>query len=162
MGKLIDPKLLPDIVDKSRNDWKKFYNKNKKKLEGMDLQVHALHDKISAQTDCLSCGNCCRTLGPRITDKDVEKIGKALRLKTNDVIAKYFRIDEDNDMVFQNMPCPFLGTDNYCSIYESRPKACREYPHTDRKRFYQIYTLSVKNAETCPIVYQVLEGLTKG
>jgi Fe-S-cluster containining protein len=91
----------------------------------------------------------------------VERMGKALRMKPNDVIKQYLRIDEDGDMVFQSMPCPFLGDDNYCAIYENRPKACREYPHTDRKRFYQIYNLSIKNASTCPIVYEVLEGLRK-
>jgi Fe-S-cluster containining protein len=87
-------------------------------------------------------------------------MAKALRIKSYDVIQTYLRVDEDGDMVFKTMPCPFLGTDNYCSIYESRPKACREYPHTDRKRFYQIYNLSIKNASTCPIVYEVLEQLT--
>lgn len=126
----------------------------------MDTQIHALHDKISNKTDCLSCANCCRNLGPRITDKDLERIAKTLRKKATDVISSYLRIDEDGDMVFQSMPCPFLGSDNYCSIYENRPKACREYPHTDRKRFYQIYHLSVKNASTCPIVYDVLQELT--
>ena len=88
-------------------------------------------------------------------------MAKALRLKPAEVINRYLRIDEDGDMVFQSMPCPFLGVDNYCAIYENRPKACREYPHTDRKRFYQIYNLSVKNAYTCPIVFEVLEELRK-
>lgn len=161
MNKQIDYKLLPGLAAKSEPEWKRFLNKNKKKLEGMDLKVHALHDKITAQTDCLACANCCRSLGPRITDKDVERMGKALRMKAADVIAQYLQVDEDGDLVFQSMPCPFLGADNYCSIYESRPKACREYPHTDRKRFYQIYNLSIKNAYTCPIVYEVLEGITK-
>ena len=142
MSKQVDYKLLPTLAAKSEPDWKRFSAKNKKKLEGMDLQVHALHDKISQRTDCLLCANCCRSLGPRITDKDVERMAKALRIKTVDIISKYLRIDEDGDMVFQSMPCPFLGNDNYCSIYESRPKACREYPHTDRKRFYQIYNLN--------------------
>ena len=161
MNKQIDYKLLPVLAAKSEPDWKRFLVKNKKRLEGMDVQVHALHDKITKQTDCLSCANCCRSLGPRIIDKDLGRMAKVLRLKTADVIAKYIRIDEDGDMVFQSMPCPFLGSDNYCSIYESRPKACREYPHTDRKRFYQIFNLSVKNAYTCPIVYKVLDNLTK-
>ena len=161
MNKQIDYKLLPVLATKSEPDWKRFFIKNKKKLEGMDTQIHALHNKISAKTNCLSCGNCCRTLGPRITDKDVERMAKALRLKSADVIAKHLRIDEDNDVVFKSMPCPFLGTDNYCSIYENRPKACREYPHTNRKRFFQIYNLSIKNAQTCPIVYEVLQQLTK-
>ncbi|MDR3652379.1 MAG: YkgJ family cysteine cluster protein [Paludibacter sp.] len=160
MSKQIDYKLLPVLAAKSEPEWKRYFLKNKKKLEGMDLQVQALHTKITERTDCLRCGNCCRSLGPRITDKDVDRMAKALRMKATDVISKYLKIDEDGDTVFQTMPCPFLGDDNYCAIYESRPKACREYPHTDRKRFYQIYNLSVKNAYTCPIVYEVLQQLT--
>ncbi|HLP04277.1 MAG TPA: YkgJ family cysteine cluster protein [Paludibacter sp.] len=161
MNKELDLKLLKDSASKSEPRWKRFYIKNKKKLENMDLQVHALHEKYSKRIDCLACANCCRTLGPRITDKDMERMAKALRLKVPDLISRYLRKDEDGDVVFKSMPCPFLGDDNYCAIYESRPKACREYPHTDRKRFYQIYNLSVKNAQTCPIVFEVLEELTR-
>ena len=153
--------LLAYSARKSEPEWIKFFNKNKKKIESLDLKIHDLHDKATAKTNCLECGNCCRTLGPRITDKDVERMAKALRMKAADVMARYLRTDEDGDIVFQSMPCPFLGNDNYCSIYESRPKACREYPHTDRKKFYQIYKLSVKNAYTCPIVFEVLEGINK-
>ena len=140
--------------------WNSYFNRNKKKLEKMDLDVQRLHDKWSGRIDCLTCGNCCRSLGPRITDKDVERLAKALRMKTAAVEEHYLRVDEDGDLVFKSMPCPFLGADNYCSVYESRPKACREYPHTDRKKFYQLFKLSVKNAETCPIVYEVLNELT--
>jgi Fe-S-cluster containining protein len=159
MSKQIDYKLLPVLAANKEAEWKRFLLKNKRKLEGMDLQVHAYHTKISKNTDCLACANCCRTLGPRLTDKDIERIAKTLRMKAVNVISKYLRIDEDKDMVFQSIPCPFLGADNYCAIYESRPKACREYPHTDRKRFYQLFNLSIKNAYTCPIVYEVLEEL---
>jgi uncharacterized protein len=161
MHKQLDYKLLPELAKKSEPVWKQFFIKNKKKLEKMDNIIHDFHDEISNKTDCLKCANCCRSLGPRITDKDVERIAKVQRMKAVDVISKYLRIDEDGDMVFQSMPCPFLGDDNYCAIYDSRPKACREYPHTDRKRFYQIYNLSIKNASTCPIVYGVLQEITK-
>ena len=161
MSKQIDHNLLNVLALKAEPNWKKYFSKNKKKLESMDIVIHDLHDEVSDRVDCLKCANCCRSLGPRITDKDVERMSKSLRMKSVDVIKKYLRIDEDGDTVFQTMPCPFLGDDNYCAIYESRPKACREYPHTDRKRFYQIYQLSVKNAYTCPIVFEVLEKLTK-
>lgn len=160
MSKIVEYKQLAILSSKAEVGWKRYFAKNKRKLEDMDQQVHALHDQISKRTDCLSCANCCRTLGPRITDKDLDRMAKALRIKSSEVIKSYLRVDEDGDMVFKTMPCPFLGSDNYCSIYESRPKACREYPHTDRKRFYQIYNLSIKNASTCPIVYEVLEQLT--
>ena len=152
-------KELPLMAAKRESSWLKFLSRNRKKIEASDLKIQALHDEISDRTNCLECANCCRSLGPRITDKDVEKMGKALRMKPVDVVSRYLRVDEDGDMVFRSMPCPFLGDDNYCAIYESRPKACREYPHTDRKKFFQIYKLSVKNASTCPIVYEVMEGI---
>ena len=154
------PTNLTILATKSEPEWRRFFVKNKRKLEKMDVEIHHLHDEISAKTDCLTCANCCRTLGPRIEQKDIERMAKALRIKGQEVVERYLRVDEDGDWVFQSMPCPFLGADNYCAIYDSRPKACREYPHTDRKRFYQIYHLSMKNAHTCPIVFEVLERLS--
>jgi hypothetical protein len=68
-------------------------------------------------------------------------------------------LDEEYDYVFRQQPCPFLGADNYCSIYDVRPKACREYPHTDRDKFHQLLNLSVKNTVICPAVLEVFEGL---
>jgi Fe-S-cluster containining protein len=150
---------LPQTAQKKIPEWKTFLAKNRQRLAKMDREILALHKETVAETDCLACGNCCRTLGPMILPKDVDTVARALRLKPTDFIEKYLRTDEDRDMVFREMPCPFLGADNYCSIYENRPKACREYPHTDRKKFVQIYTLSMKNAETCPIVFRVLEKL---
>lgn len=157
----MDVNKLKEDAGKQKTVWLSYFKKNKSKLEKMDLQVHKLHDYHSSRIDCLACANCCKTLGPRMTDRDIERLSKELRMKSVDFMQKYLKKDEDGDMVFQSMPCPFLGTDNYCAVYESRPKACREYPHTDRKRFYQIYKLSVTNAETCPIVYGVLNDLVK-
>ncbi len=152
---------LKHLAVKATPHWKRFYSQHKKKLEGMDLVVHGLHERYAERVDCLQCARCCKTLGPRIEPKDIDRIARALRQKNAEVEARFFKIDEDGDTVFKSMPCPFLDNDNYCRIYESRPKACREYPHTDRKRFYQIYQLTVKNAETCPIVYEVLNELTR-
>lgn len=153
-------KDLSVIAAKAKPDFLLFYKKNKKKLDKMDDEVHRLHDKYSSDIDCLSCANCCRSLGPAITDKDIEKMAKALKIKPSEVSSTYLIIDEDGDYVFKSMPCPFLMPDNYCSIYESRPKACREYPHTDRRKFSQIYKLTVTNSLTCPIAYEVLSELT--
>lgn len=157
----MDISKLNEEAKKQKPLWVRYFKKNKKSIEKMDVQIHALHDRYSAEIDCLSCGNCCRSLGPRITDKDVDRLAKHLRMKAVDFVAQYLRTDEDGDLVFKTMPCPFLGADNYCAVYENRPKACREYPHTDRKKFYQIYMLSVENASTCPIVYKVLEDIVK-
>ena len=101
MNKQIDYKLLPTLAAKSEAEWKRFFSKNKKKLEGMDLQVHAIHDKISGCTDCLTCANCCKSIGPRITDKDIERIAHKLKMKEVDFIARYLHIDDDQWYVFK-------------------------------------------------------------
>ena len=64
-------------------------------------------------------------------------------------------------MFLNTLPCVFLGDDNYCSIYEVRPKACREFPHTNRKKFYQISNLTLKNVAICPAAYNIVEALKK-
>jgi len=147
-------------LKKSR--WEQWFRKNKQRLMKMDREIQQLHDEAVADTDCLACGNCCRSLGPMILTSDIDLMAKSLRVKPSVIIDRYLHSDEDGDMVFRTLPCPFLGDDNYCSIYEGRPRACRAYPHTDRKKFYQIYSLSLKNAESCPIVFKVLEKLTAG
>lgn len=149
------------LADKAKPSFLDYYKKNRKRLQKMDTIIHQLHEDISEKIDCLSCANCCRSLGPAIYDRDIERIAKALRIKPSDVVSSYLHIDEDGDYVFRSMPCPFLMPDNCCSIYDARPKACREYPHTDRKNFEQIYKLTVKNTATCPIAYEVLSELIK-
>ena len=158
---MLSPEDLKKLAKKKAPVFKDFYKKNKRKLEKMDGEIHLLHEKYSEEIDCLACANCCRSLGPAIYDKDIERMAKALRVKPSEVVETYLRRDEDKDYVFKSMPCPFLMPDNYCSIYEYRPKACREYPHTDRKKFFQIFNLSIRNTETCPVVYKVLEAIVK-
>ena len=138
---------------------KRLSGTDSRKLDG---QVHSIHEAVFDTINCLECGNCCRSLGPRITDTDVRRISAALRKKPSWFVEQYLVVDEDGDYIFRSMPCPFLGTENYCSIYEVRPKACREYPHTDRRRVYQVMALTLKNSSICPAVFEILERLRKG
>jgi uncharacterized protein len=128
----------------------------------LDERVHAIHEAVFDTINCLDCANCCRTLGPRITDTDVRRIAVSLRIKPSGFVEQYLVVDEDGDYIFRSMPCPFLGSDNYCSIYDVRPRACREYPHTDRPRVYQVLALTLKNSAVCPAVFEILERLRKG
>lgn len=152
---------LKVLAEQAKPHFLAYYKNNRKKIAKMDQEIHRLHEEFSQSINCLECANCCRSLGPAIYDRDIERMAKALRIKVREVIDIYLRIDEDGDYVFKTMPCPFLMPDNYCSIYENRPKACREYPHTDRRKFEQIYKLTVTNTSTCPIAYEVLSELIK-
>lgn len=158
----MDIDSLQEKAQKAEKDTRRFFKEIKKnRLRELDDTIHALHEEVFDEIDCLACANCCRSLGPRLTDRDIERIASALRMKPQEVVTTYLRVDEDKDYVFKEMPCPFLCGDNYCSIYENRPKACREYPHTNRKKFFQIQALTIKNAETCPAVFEILERLKK-
>ncbi len=127
----------------------------------VDKKIHQLHQQAFEKINCLDCANCCKTTGPLFTQKDIKSISGQLNLTPNDFIDKYLRLDEDNDYVLQQVPCTFLGEDNYCSIYEFRPKACREYPHTDRINQLGILKLTEKNVSVCPAVADIFNELSK-
>ena len=122
----------------------------------LDKVVHQLHEDAFRKIDCLDCANCCKTTGPLWTYRDRARVSKHLGMKTATFEAQYLRVDEDKDWVLQTLPCPFLGDDNDCGIYDVRPKACREYPHTDRVKQHQILGLMEKNAAICPAVEHIV------
>lgn len=149
------------ILSKNKEQENKKFLDQLKKKDGrrVDDEFHRLHDEVFAETDCLQCANCCKTTSPIFYPNDIERVAKALRMKPGDFIGKYLRIDEDNDYVLTSSPCPFLDSDNHCVVYEDRPRACREYPHTDRKKMVQIMDLTLKNTLVCPAVFEMVERL---
>lgn len=155
-------KALPALAKDKQNVHKKFFSVLKRKPpKQLDRIMVKLHEREFDKTDCLECANCCKTTGPLFTDKDIVRISKYLRLKPQAFLDQYLRYDEDQDWVLQDLPCVFLGADNRCSIYEVRPKACREFPHTDRKKFQQITHLTLKNVAVCPAAFNIVEDLRR-
>lgn len=141
---------------------KKFLLSLKKKdPRKVDDAFHQTHEEVFEEIDCLTCANCCKTTSPIFYQTDIDRVSKALRMKPGDFISKYLRVDEDQDYVLTSAPCPFLDSDNYCMVYEDRPKACREYPHTNRKKMVQIMELTHKNTLVCPAVLEIVERLKK-
>jgi uncharacterized protein len=118
-----------------------------------------LHEKAFEQIDCLQCARCCKRYSPRFKIPDIRRISKVLQLKEAAFIEKYLRMDEDGDYVVVSTPCPFLGDDNRCSIYEDRPSDCKRFPYTDEDIILKRPQLTMKNSSFCPIVVSVLEGL---
>ncbi|MFT4566350.1 MAG: Fe-S-cluster containining protein [Saprospiraceae bacterium] len=151
---------LTNLASKDKKATKKFFTRLKKRPpRDLDSTVVGLHREVFSEIDCLQCANCCRTTSPIIRDKDIDRMAQHLQIRPAALVDQHMRLDEDGDYVFRGAPCPFLGLDNYCSIYEARPKACREYPHTDRKNFHQILDLTLKNTSVCPATYRIVERL---
>jgi len=158
-------KILEELPEKAKEkhlETKKYFAKlKKKKPKRLDLLMQSLHEEEFAETDCLACANCCKTTSPIFTEKDISRISKYLKMKERNFVEQYLQRDEDDFMVLKEAPCTFLDNDNTCFIYDVRPKACSEYPHTNRRKFIQITNLTLKNTEVCPAVFNIVEELKK-
>lgn len=155
-------KELPKLAKEKYIENRKYFEKLKKKSpKRLDLLMQDLHDEEFSKTDCLTCANCCKTTSPIFTEKDISRISKFLKIKEYKFIAQYLQRDDDDFMVLKSAPCTFLDNDNTCFIYDVRPKACSEYPHTNRRKFIQLADLTLKNTEVCPAVFNIVEELKK-
>jgi len=122
-------------------------------------QLPSLHLEAFEQVDCLSCANCCKNYSPRFKTPDIKRISKHLKIKESEFIDQYLKLDEEGDYVTKSAPCPFLGSDNYCNIYDVRPSDCARFPYTNEDVLFKRPHLTLKNATFCPATYYVLEKL---
>jgi Fe-S-cluster containining protein len=153
---------LPKEAKDKHIENKKYFDKLKKKTpKNLDYIMQEIHESEFKKTNCLQCANCCKTTGPLFTTADIERVSKHLKQKQQQFISQFLKIDEDQDYVLQSVPCTFLDNENACSIYEVRPKACREFPHTGRKKFQQISDLTLKNVAICPAAFNIVEEMKK-
>ncbi|MDX1934512.1 MAG: YkgJ family cysteine cluster protein [Capsulimonadales bacterium] len=127
----------------------------------LDAIVRETTDDVWSKIDCLTCGNCCRTLQIVVDEKDVRRLARRLGITEKEFARKYVAVAEDRTKYFQATPCPFLGEGNACSVYEDRPQACRDFPYLHEDRFRHRTITMVENCETCPIVFNVWQALKK-
>jgi uncharacterized protein len=156
---------LEFFKEKSNSDYasnKKVAEKLKKmKPKELDALFHAAHEEKFKNMDCLACGNCCKTTSPIFLQTDIDRLSRVFKMKSSKFIDQYLWRDEEGDFVLKSSPCPFLGEDNKCLVYEERPKACREYPHTNRKNIHGILGLSLRNTLVCPVVHEIFQDFNK-
>ena len=147
-------KELPKLAEEAKKESQKYFARLKKRTpKRLDYLMQELHDEEFKKTDCLTCGNCCKTTSPIFTNIDVDRISKYLKVKGAFFVEKYLERDEDDFLVLKTAPCSFFDeSDNSCFIYNVRPKACAEYPHTD---------LTIDNTTVCPAAYNIVENLKK-
>jgi Fe-S-cluster containining protein len=124
-------------------------------------RLPGLHEEAFSKIDCLDCAACCKQYSPRFKTPDIRRISKHLQMKEGDFIERFLRLDNEGDYVVKNSPCPFLGEDNRCSIYDHRPSDCSRFPYTDEDVLLKRAKLTLKNASFCPAVFHVLEKLSE-
>jgi uncharacterized protein len=126
-----------------------------------EKKFRALAQEITDQIDCRACANCCRVGTTRVTDRDVEKLAKALRITPAAFIRDYTEESADEGRILKRTSegCVFLSG-NDCIVYEVRPHICEYFPHLVRgegsipSRMWSF----IDRATFCPITYNVLEA----
>lgn len=144
----VDHKVLLKKLKKSKGKW-------------LDKAFSSAHEEKFKKIDCLQCANCCKTTSPIFLQTDIERLAKVFKMRASEFIDAYLYMDEEGDYVLQSNPCPFLNEDNTCLVYEERPKACREYPHTNRKNMRGILNLTLQNTLVCPAVFEIFQDFNK-
>jgi Fe-S-cluster containining protein len=158
------------VVENELHNWQ-MRSKDKQKLfknylaradkNAVLKQLPHLHEEAFEKIDCLQCAACCKNYSPRFKTPDVKRISKHLGLKESVFIESYLKVDEEGDFVVKTSPCPFLGDDNHCSVYEVRPSDCARFPYTNEDVIVKRQALTLKNSTFCPITFYVLERLSE-
>ncbi|MFY8128554.1 MAG: YkgJ family cysteine cluster protein [Chitinophagaceae bacterium] len=151
-----------DWEKKSADSQKKYHQQLKTINKNKALkQLPQLHEKAFEKVDCLACAACCKNYSPRFKVPDIKRLAKQLKLKESVFIDTFLKLDNEGDYVTKSNPCPFLGADNFCSVYNDRPSDCKRFPYTDEDVLIKRIQLTLKNSTFCPAVFFVLENLEK-
>jgi len=152
--------ILINWEKKSAEHQKNYQQYLKKANKNKVLKVLPdLHEAAFEKVNCLECANCCKNYSPRFKMPDIKRISKVLGMKETAFIDQYLQMDNEGDYVVKSTPCPFLGSDNFCSIYDHRPSDCARFPYTDEDVLLKRPQITLKNSSFCPAVYHVLENL---
>lgn len=127
----------------------------------LDAIAVKINTEVWEETDCLSCANCCKTMTPTFTKKDIKRIAAHLNMKPQEFSDKWLVYEKkDKDWVNKKQPCQFLDlSNNMCSIYEVRPDDCAGFPHITKKKMTDYMHVHKQNITYCPATYRMVEKL---
>jgi Fe-S-cluster containining protein len=128
---------------------------------GLDRIAEQVDAEVWAETDCLSCGNCCKRMTPTFKRKDILRISAHLNMTPEAFREKWLVYEKkDGDWINKKQPCQFLDMKtNMCSIYEVRPADCAGFPYLKKKKMKDYLHVHKQNVEYCPATYRMVEKL---
>jgi len=129
--------------------------------DALDQWVAQLRAIVEPAIDCIACNHCCRTLQVVVDRRDIARLASRLETTPADFTATHVDTAPDGVQHLRRRPCPFLGPDGACTVYEDRPRACRDYPYLDTPRIRSRSHTMLDNVGHCPIVHNVWELLVQ-
>jgi Fe-S-cluster containining protein len=127
---------------------------------GLDQLAVEADKAVWSGTNCLHCANCCKTMSPTYTKKDMQRISKHLNMTEKAFREKWLYKDKSGDWMNVKQPCQFLDLEtNMCNIYAVRPRDCAGFPHHTKKKMVEYMHMYKQNIEYCPATYRVVEKI---
>ena len=158
--------MITDLVqirllgEKKRPENERF-RRHLKAHDHSDRILRRVAENVEEQIDCTACANCCRVATVQLSERDVERLARYLRLSPAKFLEQYAAESGEEGVILRRTEghgCVFLD-DNTCTAYEARPDICQRFPHLVRgngsiaSRMWQF----IDRASYCPIVYNSLE-----
>jgi uncharacterized protein len=133
----------------------------KKPVPALDTLTTKLEKEVWKEVGCLSCANCCKTMTPTYTLKDIKRISGHLEMTTGQFQKKWLRKERGTgDWLNKSTPCQFLDLENNkCGIYTVRPQDCSGFPHLAKKRMIDYMHVHKQNLEFCPATFNMIERM---
>lgn len=150
-------------IRRHKTVYKRFLSKlEKKPSRNLDTLTAIVEKEVWKEVDCLSCANCCKTMTPTYTPKDIKRIAAHLGMPV-DAFKKKWLLKEkgsEGDWINKSTPCQFLDMkSNMCSVYAVRPADCSGFPHLSKKRMVDYMHIHKQNLEYCPATFKMVEKM---
>src|ERR1051325_15206 len=133
-----------------------------KSRDHSDRILRRIAEGVEEQIDCTQCANCCKVATTKVSDRDVERLARYLRIKPARFLEDYTMQAPEEGTILrrtEEQGCVFLSG-ALCTVYDARPETCQRFPRVVRgagsiaSRMWQF----VDRACYCPIVYNSLEA----
>ena len=127
---------------------------------GLDKLAEKIEKEVWQEVDCLTCANCCKSMTPTFTKKDIVRISAHFDQTPDEFKEKWLYLDNNGDWMNTRTPCQFLDKKtNMCSIYAIRPADCAGFPHLAKKKMVEYIHVHKQNVEYCPATYKMVETM---
>lgn len=126
----------------------------------LDSLAEKVNNEIWHEVDCLACANCCKTMTPTYTAKDIKRISSYLGMTVSEMKGKWLKKDKEGDWINKTNPCQFLDPEtHFCNVYEVRPADCAGFPHLAKKKMVDYLHVHKQNVDSCPATFKMVERM---
>ncbi len=89
---------------------------------------------------CEMCGRCCHQPHIVVRPEEIDRVSAVAGIPLYDFMRDYLVETKDGRLLFKRTdPCTFLGEDNKCRIWRSRPQICDDFPYTVSMFMSRVY-----------------------